>query len=272
MELFLFCARIISIDARPLILKGYGQLTPPQMEEAIFIEPDTLVIDLRERKKFKLFQTWEPYGYMADGKAKGFEIETFEAVADLMGYQVEFSHQPWKRCLHSVENGLADVVISALKVKERTAFLNYPDEPISISRTAFFTKKESTVSFNGSFEDIKKYTIGMTSGFSYGELFDSADYLNKDPSTETEAVLMKVLLGRNELGVGNIPVIKTIAQKKNSLDKIKFLTPLLHSQKLYVGFSKTGHFGHLAQSFSSALSDFKKTERYKIILQTYNME
>ena len=64
-----------------------------------------------------VFPTWEPYGYMEDGKPRGFEIETFAAVAGRMGYDVDFIQQPWKRCLHSMKQGLADVVISALKVQ-----------------------------------------------------------------------------------------------------------------------------------------------------------
>lgn len=219
-----------------------------------------------------VFPTWEPYGYVKDGKPVGFEIETFAAVAGRMGYGVEFIHQPWKRCLHSMEHGLADVVISALRVADRTAYMNYPDEPISLSRTGLFALKESTVRFDGDFKGLSPYTIGITAGFSYGEAFDSSGLLNKDPSTETEAVVVKVLLGRNELGAGNMAVIKSIAKKRNALERIRFLTPLLHSQKLYVGFSRAGKYGGLAEAFSAALLQFKGTDAYGAILKKYNME
>jgi len=219
-----------------------------------------------------VFPTWEPYGYVENGKAAGFEIEIFAAVMKNMGIKVEFLHQPWKRCLYSVKNGTADVVISTLKVNERTEYLYYPDEPISINRTALFTAIDKDIVFNGSLEGLKNFTIGVTNGFSYGPAFDSCDFLKKDASTETEAVVIKVLLGRNELGVGNVAVIKIIAKKNNASHKIRFLEPLLHSQKLYVGFSKAKKHKHLTADFSIALSEFRKSTEYKNIMKKYSLD
>ncbi len=234
------------------------------------LSSDTLVA--QEKSITAVFPTWEPYGYLVENKAVGFEIETFQAVMDKMDIRVEFAHQPWKRCLHSVKNGLADVVISALKVKERMQYLYYPDEPISISKTALFTQKDRKISYNGSLDALKGYTIGVTSGFSYGAAFDESHFLQKDASTETEAIVTKVLLGRNELGVGNIAVIKTIADKQNASGKIRFLLPLLHSQKLYAGFSKAGNHAALAKAFSIALADFRRSADYKRIMKKYKMD
>lgn len=238
----------------------------------LFIAELFIPLALRAKTIAAVFPTWEPYGYMEDGKPRGFEIETFAAVARQMGYDVEFIHQPWKRCLYSMKQGLADVVISALKVADRTAYMNYPDEPISMSRTGLFALRETKIRFDGDFKGLAPYTIGITAGFSYGDAFDSSDFLDKAPSTETEAVVVKVLLGRNALGAGNMAVVKTIAKKNNALDKIRFLTPLLHSQKLYVGFSKAGKYGNLAAEFSDILTQFKESDQYKTILKKYNME
>ncbi len=225
-----------------------------------------------EYKITAVFPTWEPYGYLEDGKATGFEIEIFAAVMNKMNIKAEFVHQPWKRCLHSVKIGWADVVISALKLEERTEYLYYPDEPISISKTALFTSSANNIVFNGSFEDLKDFTIGVTNGFSYGSAFDSSHFLNKDASTETESIVTKVLLGRIELGVGNIAVIKTIAKKSNASHKINFLNPLLHSKKLYAGFSKANDHKNLTARFSLELSQFKTSSQYKDIMKKYSLD
>ncbi len=210
------------------------------------------VLHAREKKLIAVFPTWEPYGYVKNGEARGFEIEIFQAVMNNLNISVDFVHQPWKRCLYSVKNGYADVVISALKVEERTHYLYYPEEPISKSETAFFTRTDSKIVFNGSFEGLRNYTIGVTSGFSYGPAFDSSDYLKTDPSTETQAVIVKVLLSRIELGAGNMAVIKSIARKRKAVSKIRFLTPLLHSQNLYAGFSRARGHEKLTIAFSKA--------------------
>jgi polar amino acid transport system substrate-binding protein len=229
-------------------------------------------VSARESSMIAVFPTWEPYGYVENGKAAGFEIETFQAVMDQMKMRVVFLHQPWKRCLYSVKNGLADVVISALKIQEREVYLYYPDEPISISRTALFARKDGHIVFNGSFESLKGYTIGVTNGFSYGPEFDAASFLQKDASTETHSVVVKVLLGRNALGAGNIAVIKTIAKKQNALEDIRFLTPLLHTQKLYVGFSKVSTDESQVTQFSAVLARFRQSKEFKLILKKYSMD
>ncbi len=225
-----------------------------------------------EKKLIAVFTTWEPYGYVKNKKPAGFEIELFDAVAMKMGFTVQFLHRPWKRCLYSMENKHADVLISALKTKEREAYLIYPEEPISISRTGFFTTVEKNIVFDGTFEPLKEFTIGITSGFSYGEAFDSAAFLKKDESTETTTILTKVLLGRINLGIGDIAVIRAAAKKENTLDKIKFLEPLVHSQKLYAVFSKKPGHETLSLEFSKILSKFRTSEEYYSILKKYGIE
>ncbi|MCP3876584.1 MAG: transporter substrate-binding domain-containing protein [Desulfobacteraceae bacterium] len=226
----------------------------------------------QEEKIVAVFPTWKPYGYVENGKATGFEIEIFREVMRILNRKVKFAHQPWKRCLYSMQKGRADVIVSALKVEKRKEYLFYPDEPISLSRTALFTTIDKKILFNGSFENLKSYTIGITRGFSYGHEFDSSDFLQKDESTETSSIVVKVLFGRNELGAGNIAVIKSIAKENNSLERIKFLNPLLHSQRLYVGFSKIKKHQELSVLFSKTLSEFKHTNHYFRIMKKYNMD
>jgi len=218
-----------------------------------------------------VFTTWEPYGYLEDGKAVGFELEIFAAVMDAMKRPVEFIERPWKRCLYMVQRGEADVVISALKTSEREAFLYFPQEPISLSQTAFFTTTTNPIEFNGAYESLKDYTIGVVSGFSYGPDFDAAGFLTKDEATSSEQVLKKLLAGRYEIAVGNIAVISSIAEKLGERQNIRFLTPLVHSQELYVGFSKAKGHEKLAQDFSNALAEFKASPEYKAILTRYGI-
>lgn len=225
-----------------------------------------------EKKMIAVFTTWEPYGYMENNTPAGFEIEIFAAVAKKMEITVEFLNRPWKRCLYSMENKIADVLISALKTKDRESYMIYPEEPISISRTGFFTTVGKNIVFNGTFEPLKEFTIGITSGFSYGDAFDSAVFLKKDESTETATIITKVLLGRIDLGIGDIAVIKTAAKKENTLEKINFIEPLVHSRKLYAAFSKKPGHEMLSLEFSKILSEFRTSEEYYSILKKYGVE
>jgi len=219
-----------------------------------------------------VYTQWEPYTYQENDKDSGFEIETVRAVIGKMGLGSKFEQLPWKRCLLAMENGQADVLVSALKTPEREKFLYYPDEFISLSKTVFFTKKGNPIQFDGSFDGLKNYTIGIIRGFSYGDAFDKAVYLKKDEANNSDVLVKMVLAGRYDLGAENMAVITASAKKQGILGDIRFLEKPIHSQKLYVVFSKVRFLEKTGSRFSEMLKEFKKTEDYRKILEKYGMK
>jgi len=208
---------------------------------------------------------------MDGDKAVGFELEIFAAVMGMMKYPVVFINRPWKRCLYMVKEGEADAVISALYTTERATYMYFPKEFISLSKTAFFTTTNRSIEFNGLYRKLKNYNIGVIRGFSYGPDFDAATYLVKEETATPELLVKKLIRGRNNLAVGNIAVISSIAEKLNVKNSIKFLKPLVHSQQLFVGFSKKKGNKKISQDFSTTLSKFKKLNAYKDILTKYGV-
>jgi len=234
-----------------------------------FLGPPSLFAE--EKKLTAVFTTWEPYGYLEDDKPVGYEIEIFRAVAGRMGIEVTFLNRPWKRCLHMVKTGRADVVISALDVVERREFMIYPDEHISVNETALFTHIDKNITFDGSLETLKGLTIGTTSGFSYAPAFDKAMNLKRVENSSVNNLVRRLLMGSLDLGIANVLVANRMAKKNDAEGKIKFLKPLIHSKKLYACFSKSTQHHTLAKEFSEALRSFKKTDSYKLIRQKYGM-
>ncbi len=80
-----------------------------------------------------VYTQWEPYTYQENDKDSGFEIETVRAVIGKMGLGSKFEQLPWKRCLLAMENGQADVLVSALKTPEREKFLYY--KPLNVKNS-----------------------------------------------------------------------------------------------------------------------------------------
>lgn len=209
-----------------------------------------------------IFTNWEPYGYLEDGVASGFEIEIFQAVAETLGLNVAFTECPWQRCLSMIRNGHSDALISALVTPERLAYMHFSSEPISKSETAFFVRSTKVIEFNGDYNALAGLSIGVTRGFSYGAEFDNTPGLKLDDASTTEQVLKKLLLYRNDIAIGNILVISSIAKKMGRLDDIRFLQPRVHEKDLYVAFSKTDRLKAFSATFSSALKSFKETQAY----------
>lgn len=225
-----------------------------------------------EVKKLRVAYTnWFPYTYEDNGTAAGFEIDIFDAVIKEMQLEAEYVQYPWKRCLKSLEDGQVDALISLLKTPEREGYTYYPETSISISKTMLFTVKDRAISFSGSYHDLEGYRIGVIMGFSYGEAFDNADYLTKDDAQDAPMLIAKLLKGRNDVAVENQVVVKASALKMGVQDQLRFLEPPIHTQKLYVGFSKAKDLESFCTEFSEALHTFKSTDAYAAILEKYGI-
>lgn len=218
-----------------------------------------------------VYTEWFPYTYTENGAAAGFEIETLREVLKGMGLEAEFIEYPWKRCLASLAEGQADALVSLLKTPEREEFAIFPEEHISISRTVFFAAADKAVAFTGDFAELKGRKIGVIMGFSYGEAFDRADFLDKEPGVDVNILINRVVSGRNDLAAENEAVAKASATRLGVRDRLRFLEPPIHSQKLYVGFARARGHGPLAEKFSKALAGFKSSPRYRDILRKYGV-
>ena len=218
-----------------------------------------------------VYTEWYPYTYTENGRPEGFEIEILEAVLDSMQIQPDYQPLPWKRCLSSLETGAADMLVSMLYTEERSAFTLFPEENISESTTSFFVLAGNPITFDGDYANLQEYTVGVIRGFSYGEAFDHAEYLVKDNSTDIRTLLEKLLARRIDIAAENTLVATAEADDLGVLHEITFLTPPIHSQKLYVGFSRINGLEKFCKDFSSSLSAFKKTERYRTILEAYHV-
>ncbi len=217
------------------------------------------------------YTDWFPYTYKQNEEPRGFEIEIVKAVMKNMGITPQFVKYPWRRCLTNLEEGTSDAVVSLLKTGEREKYTIFPDTYISLSKTMLFTKVDKNIRFNGSYEALKGYSIGVIAGFTYGEAFDKADYLKKDYAQTPEMLIEKLINDRHDLAAENQVVIIGYAAKMGFKDKIKFLEPPIHTQKLYVGFSKIKGLQKLSDDFSKALESFKESEEYRKILEKYGI-
>jgi len=218
-----------------------------------------------------VFMNWFPYTYMENGEAKGFEVEIFKAVLGQMGLAATYACYPWKRCLATLETGHADALVSLMRTAKRERYTIYPDEYISISNSVFVKRADSPIVFNGNLKALRKFSVGTIMGFSYGDAFDQAGCLKKDPALNCPSLIRKLLAGRNDVAAENQAVISGYARKMGVTDRICILRPPINTDKLYVGFPKVVGRQELAERFSTVLNRFKKSAAYLAILETYGV-
>lgn len=218
-----------------------------------------------------VYTSWDPYTFTEEGRATGFEIDIARQTLLSMGLRPEFIKLPWKRCLLYMKEGTADAVVSLLYTPERATYVRFPETHISVSRTVFFTTRQSKVRYSGDLDSLRGLSIGTVLGFHYGETFDRAHFLIKDSGLDVSTLIKKVVNGHNDLGVENELVIRHAARRLRLLDRLRFLEPPLHENMLYVGFSRIKTTPEFVARFSSALKRFKETEEYQTILDRYGV-
>ncbi len=218
-----------------------------------------------------VYTAWFPYTGTVNGTAAGLEVEILRGTLQDMGIAASFSELPWKRCLAKLAAGEADLLVSLLRTPEREEFAAFPQEHISLSRTVLFTAADSPFRYAGDLKSLAGRKIGVIMGFSYGGAFDSADFLDKDPAVDVDTLIRRVVSGHDDLAAENEYVTRAAAKRLGVSDRLRFLEPPIHEQKLYVGFSRAAGRAGLAAEFSAALARFKGGPRYRDILRKYGV-
>ena len=218
---------------------------------------------------------WAPYHFENEnGELTGFLIDIIQNVGEVSNIEVEFINIPsWTRCLIMMKNGDADAFMPLFKTPERENFIYFLENNILFyENDVFVSLKKNPIDFNGNLNNMKEYFIGMVKGYSYGEDFDNADFLKKVEDTNEEQ-LLKLLLheDRYPVIVGDERVFTYLAYKKGILQDLYFSKKALVHEPLYIGFSKNKTDKDLIEKFTANLKKFKKSEKYKTILNQYGI-
>ncbi|WP_255487341.1 substrate-binding periplasmic protein [Oceanospirillum sediminis] len=89
-----------------------------------------------------------------------------------LGYQVQLSADSnWKRCLLEVQQGKADIVVAAYRIRSREAYLSFSQQPIVADKVTLFVNRQQPIEYRSP-EDLKGKTVGLLLGDSFGEQFD----------------------------------------------------------------------------------------------------
>lgn len=202
-------------------------------------------------------------------KPMGIEIEVTREIFSQMGIEAVYKEYPWSRCIDMMKKGSADAIVTIFRNTERDKFLLYPKNFLAMEVNSLFALKSSDIKYTGRLESLNKYVIGVKANTSYGEKFDNCTSLKKSPTAFTENIISMVEHKRVDLGVGPVLLISHLSKTLGAFEKIKFLEPVLSKDPLYIAFAKKNTYKQLTQDFSVRLAEFKKTRKYKAILDKY---
>ena len=88
-----------------------------------------------------------------DGKIEGFDIDVLNAMAKAGGFQVQYKHQPWEGLFATINNGDADMIISAVTITDdRKQTMDFSDPYYTITQVVLVPQGKDVKSV----EDLKK--------------------------------------------------------------------------------------------------------------------
>jgi polar amino acid transport system substrate-binding protein len=187
-----------------------------------------------------------PYEYQEGGAPKGLLVEAVQDIFKRANVSLELVFMPFTRALEEVKTGHVDGVFNCYKTKERLPDLDYTD-PIIDNPLVFFTKQDSTWSFDGRLESLAEMRIGAMLGYTYGEGFDRADKFTLDRVTSHEANFHKLALGRIDAYPCDRLVGLYIIQKEKLAGKVQMLPTPLKVMKGHIAFTKGKHEAVIAK-------------------------
>ena len=215
--------------------------------------------------------SFEPY-YGPKLINNGYLTQLVKEAFKRKGYELDVKFVPWKRALEHSKRGNYDGLLGAYYKKERTSFFEYSQE-IDQTQIVFFTKKSKNIQYD-KFTDLSKYIIGVVRAYHYTKEFDKAKkYLHLFEANHVRHNIKLLIHDRVDLILGSKKVILALLNKHypQYVSQIKFITPILQSNKLYVTISKKRkNHKRIISDFNEGLQEIIEDGTYDKILKLYN--
>jgi len=210
---------------------------------------------------------WAPFTSEKNKDAKVLEKIVKEAFK-LENIEVIYEYYPWQRSYQLTKIGKADGTFPWYKTKDKLKFFIYHKETLIELKEVFFHLKSFDFNWE-KIEDLKKYKVGASLGYSHKELFENNN-IKADVIPKAKLNFKKLLLKRIDVFPENCIVgyyrINNIFKVEEANLFTSHKKPL-QSNHAYILFSKKTKNGQeLADKFDSGLKKLKKSGRYKEII------
>lgn len=213
---------------------------------------------------------WAPY-FAETLRNDGVISALARAAFNEAGHDMEVTFLPWRRALAKGRVGAYDAVLAAYKTPEREEDF-YFSEPFYAIEIGLMAHAHLGLPRFSPLEELDSYLIGYNAGWAYGEKFENADYLQKDPANNHIENVRKFFAGRLDIVAMARSMFRYEAQKlgHTDLDDVTFLEPPLKIGKLHMMFPKVkDNAKRLRDEFNQGLKEIRSNGTYSQIIKEY---
>lgn len=225
---------------------------------------------------------FEPFESLdADGNIVGFDIDLMNAIAEKMGYEVQYENMEFDGVVAAVANGTCDVAISGLTINNKRAkSVNFSDAYYSGAAQILIVGKNDTY-YTGTTkaeldEQLKFQTVGVCTGFT-GQAYAEGDDEWEFEGIEGANVKIyeNVSLAIADLKAGNISTIimdDSVAKEaaSNNSDAVKVIDVPLTIEEYGIAISKGN--AELKDKVNAALSELVANGTVDKLLEQYGLK
>lgn len=225
---------------------------------------------------------FEPFESLtADGEFVGFDIDLMNAIAEKMGYEVQYENMEFDGVVAAVSNGTTDLAISGLTINAgRAKYVNFSDAYYSGAAQVLIVGKNDTY-YTGTDKatldtQLKGQSIGVCSGYT-GEFYAKGDedWGFKAIEGANVKIYENISLAIADLKAGNINAIimdDSVAKEAAAAnaDVAKVIDVPLTIEEYGIAIDKTNK--ELKEKVDAALAELVKDGTVDKLLEKYELK
>lgn len=209
---------------------------------------------------------WPPFsGPQVEGR--GISERIIEAALAEVDMTPEFLYLPWARVEKSLQDGSVHMIGNLYDIPEIQEWAEY-SEPYYSSAVRFLAGKNFSATVRG-LEDLKPFSIGVGLGYSFGEEFDKAAYLDKQNIPLTANGIAMIARGRLDIVIDSAEVIEFLLQtsEQKHAEEMKFLDYVLSVNTMSAAISRAHPENKgVLRRFNAGLAAIKENGIYEQVM------
>lgn len=209
-----------------------------------------------------------PNGFQQDGKLVGFDVETTEAIAQELGYRVEWTTAEFAGLMGQLESGRLDTVANAVAMTEARQAKYHFTQPYSYYGSQIVTHTDNTEL--NSLDDMQGKTISGVLGSNHIKNLE-AKFPNNEVTVKTyetrDGAMYDLVYKRVDGYVNSKPIL--LAEIKRGNLPFKLVGEPLVIEEVGFGFAKTAEGEKLRDEFDQAITKLKQSGKLKALAEKY---
>jgi len=213
---------------------------------------------------------YPPYQYEEGGAIKGIDADLVASAFQAAGYGVRVRLLPWKECLRQLDAEKADGIFQITRTPGREERYVFSDL-LRTEETAFFALSNQAIQLSETVdlhEQLKPFTLGVLSGYSYDPIIDSLDPTMKAQVDRQEDLLLGLKEKRFDLTVMDSGVAAFLADKLR-ISGIERVEGFAVTRELHVAFRPKCR--DLVRAFNAQLAKLKEQGTFERIMARYGL-